>query len=123
MLRRRRRLCAALCFVGVLFAVDVAPVSAVGYYNLPGSFCQCFGYGNGAGHHACLVLGPSTPWGCCAPNEVRLPCPPRPSYDGYGCGNCGCSGGDPSLIEPSALPFNGPQFAPSPAAMRPQILR
>ena len=46
----------------------------IGYYNLPGNFCQCFGYGNGGGYHACLVLGPANCGGCCDQHEVRLAC-------------------------------------------------
>jgi hypothetical protein len=114
MLRCRLMLCTAMIAAGTWCGFAAAPASAVGYYNLPGTFCQCFGYGNGAGHHACLVLGPSTPWGCCATNEVRLPYPPQPTYD--------CSGGA-WLAEPTLLPPAGPQFAPSPVTMHPQILR
>ena len=50
MLRRRfTTLCAAMCAAVGLVAIAAAPAVAIGYYNLPGSFCQCFGYGNGAG--------------------------------------------------------------------------
>ena len=65
---------------------SASAASAIGYYNLPGSFCQCFGYGNGAGYHSCLVLGPSTCEGFCDTHEVRLPCPPQPPYGYYGAG-------------------------------------
>lgn len=108
-----------------VIALTASPVAAVGYYNLPGNFCQCFGYGNGAGYHSCLVLGPSTCWGCCAPNEVRLDCPPRPS--GYGCGcGYGYGGNDfaPVHYSPAPEPAASPtEYRPEPAAMRPQILR
>jgi hypothetical protein len=56
---------------------------AIGYWNMPGNFCQSWGYGWGAGHHACLTLGPITHEGLCAHNEVRLPCAPQPPYACY----------------------------------------
>lgn len=63
-----------------------SPAHAIGYWNIPGNFCQCAGYGWGAGYHACYVLGPPTCRGCCAHHEVRLPCAPQPPYASYGCG-------------------------------------
>jgi hypothetical protein len=112
----------AMLFVATaLFAAATAPSHAIGYYNLPGSFCQCFGYGNGAGHHACLVLGPISCQGFCATKEVRLECPPRPAYSCYGCGDCGVPEAGSWLNDPTLAPQ--PQPAPTPAAMRPQILR
>jgi hypothetical protein len=67
------------------FAMVTAPMAAhaVGYWNVPGNVCQCWGYGWGAGHHACLTLGPITNEGCFAHNEVRLPCAPQPPYACY----------------------------------------
>jgi hypothetical protein len=106
-----------------LFAISVSPASAIGYYNLPGSFCQCFGCGNGAGHHACLVLGPSSCCGCCATNEVRLQCPPQPPYGDYCNGQCGSMVRSTWLDEPTIPSPAGPELSPSPAAMQPQILR
>ena len=124
MLRRNfTQLLAALCAVAILGTLAVPSASAIGYYNLPGSFCQCFGYGKGAGYHACLVLGPSTAEGCCATNEVRLAYPPRPPYAYYGSYGCGPLGVETWLGEPTRLPSPGPQYSPGPAAMRPQILR
>jgi hypothetical protein len=120
MLQRRLKVCATICIVAGIAALGAGPASAGGYYNLPGSFCQCFGYGYGAGYHACLVLGPSTPSGFCVPNEVRLPYAPGPSYGCYGYGDCGSTNG---LADPAFVPTYGPPPAPSPAAMRPQILR
>jgi hypothetical protein len=123
MLRRRfTTLCAAICAAVGLMAIAAAPVWAIGYYNLPGSFCQCFGYGNGAGHHACLVLGPSTCSGLCTTNEVRLEYPPRPPYGCYG-GGCGTMESGTWLDEPTMAPPAGPVRSPAPAAMYPQILR
>jgi len=124
MLRRNLiRFGAALLAIAGTFAATIPTASAVGYYNLPGSFCQCFGYGNGAGYHSCLVLGPSTWNGFCAPHEVRIPYAPRPPYDWYRNCQCGPTGGESWFGEPTVLPSPGPQYAPGPAAMRPQILR
>ena len=98
-------------------ALATTPAAAIGYYNLPGNFCQCLGYGNGAGYHSCLVLGPITPHGCRDTNEVRLACPPRPSYDYYGGGYYGAPPYHPSM-SPTPVPYR-----PAPDAMRPQVLR
>jgi hypothetical protein len=57
---------------------------AIGYWNVPGNFCQCWGYGWGAGHHACLTLGPVSHEGLCAHNQVRLPYAPQPPHACYG---------------------------------------
>jgi hypothetical protein len=74
--------------VGVLLAAafSAVPVYAFGYWNVPSNFCQCAGYGLGAGYHACYVLGPSTLHDCFAHGEVRVPCAPQPAYS---CGDCG----------------------------------
>ena len=124
MLRRNSiRLGAALMIVAGMCAATIPAASAAGYYNLPGSFCQCFGYGNGAGYHSCLVLGPSTWDGFCAPNEVRLPYPPQPPYAYYRNCQCGPMDNGTWLSEPTMLPSPGPQPTPAPAAMRRQNLR
>ena len=121
--RRRFVHFAAACAVGLALAAAVEPALAIGYWNVPGNCCQWFGYGSGAGHHAPLVLGTPTVRGWWDRNEVRLPCPPGPPYGWYGGATCNCGYGGPSLMAPSLLPPAGPQLAPSPAAMRPQILR
>ncbi len=121
MLRRNLiRLGAAVLAVVGICSATIPSALAIGYYNLPGSFCQCLGYGNGAGYHSCLVLGPSTWAGFCAPNEVRLPCPPRPPYAWYCNCQCGPADGGSWLNEPAIAPAPGPQPAPdpTPAAMR-----
>ena len=64
--------------VAVVLCVT-APAQAIGYWNVPGNFCQCFGYGWGAGHHACFVLGPPNCDGFLAHGEVRLPHAPQPA--------------------------------------------
>lgn len=116
------------CLIVAGSALASASVAlAIGYYNLPGSFCQCFGYGNGAGYHSCLVLGPSSCWGFCDPNEVRLPCPPQPPYDYYSGGSCNpdargswLEGQVPmQMTTPAPLP----EPTPAPSAMRPQVQR
>lgn len=87
-----------VALVAVLFAT--APAHAVGYWNLPGNTCQCWGYGWGAGHHACLVLGPITHDGALAHNEVRLPHAPQPPYACYGCDNYNYDFRQPSQFAP-----------------------
>ncbi len=65
-------------------ALAMAPTAwAIGYWNIPGNFCQCAGYGWGAGHHACYVMGPINCKGFCTHHEVRLPCAPQPPYASY----------------------------------------
>jgi len=97
----------AIVVVASMFAATVRPSSALCYYNTPGNFCQCCGYGNGPGYHAPLVLGPPTYCEWFSYNAVRLPCPPGPpnycDYCGYGA-TCGCGAGEQSLLEPSAAP-------------------
>jgi hypothetical protein len=121
----RQRLCLVLIVAAGLFAslvVAVEPAAAISYYNVPGSFCQCFGYGNGAGHHACLVLGPSTCEGFCSTHEVRLECPPQPPYGYYNCALYGAASQGTWINEPVPVQV-APQPAPTPAAMRPQVHR
>jgi hypothetical protein len=109
-----------------ILAVALVPASAgaIGYYNLPGNFCQCFGYGVGAGYHAPLVLGPISNHGCFADNLRRLPYAPAPYCDwsarGYDGGECGCAIGEPSMLEPTVAPTEAPLPAPAlaPAAYR-----
>lgn len=127
MLRTRAiQLAAATGAAFGLLAVAPSSASAIGYYNVPGSFWQCVGYGNGAGHHACLMLGPLSCRGFCSTHEVRVACPPGPpnSYYGY-CAN-GWNGpmSEGSWIDgPTLPPPSSPEPMPEPAAMRPQILR
>ena len=94
---------ATLAALGVAGAVAPS-ASATGYWNLPGTICQCAGCGYGAGYHAPFVLGPIQPYGYCHHKEVRLPCPPRPPYLWHGCADGGCAADcQPSLFAPSAL--------------------
>jgi hypothetical protein len=116
----------AACLAAIVFvAASASSAWALGYYNLPGSFCQCFGYGNGAGHHACLVLGPSSCHGFCATNEVRLECPPQPPYRYYAGGECNSMTRGTWLEGPEQiqrpLPQPLPEPTPAPSAMRPQV--
>jgi hypothetical protein len=118
-----RRIALGLVMITACFGIllTAAPAAAIGYYNLPGNFCQWCGYGNGAGYHSCLVLGPSTCQGACSPNEVRLACPPQPPC--YGCGYYGSGYYAPPQYDGPAPRPAAAQYAPTPAAMRPQILR
>ena len=97
----------------VLLVISAAtmPAGATGYWNLPGSFCQCIGVGWGAGYHAPLVLGPIDYHHWCDHNEVRLPYSPA-SHCGYGYGGCGCLDCQPSRLEPNVLP--PPRSTPAP---------
>lgn len=103
---------------------------AIGYYNVPGSFCQCFGYGCGAGYHAPLCLGPVSCRGFCRHGVNRLPYRPYSPYAGCdcggGCAECGCNLDQPSVLEPAYVPApaTGPMVEPAtepvpePAAFR-----
>jgi len=113
-----------------LLAIGVArPAAAIGYFNVPGSFCQCMGYGNGAGHHSCLVLGPVSCQGFCSTHEVRVECPPQPPYAYYNNRYGGGSNGTwiqesvPVQFAPQPTPAAEPLPTPTPAAMRPQVQR
>jgi hypothetical protein len=107
---------AAIVVAACIAAVSVPQARGVGYWNEPGNFCQCVGYGKGAGYHAPFILGPPEHCGWFNPHEVRLACPPGPpSY--YNCGaTCGCSEDDQSLLEPVTAPIAEPQPAPAWAA-------
>jgi hypothetical protein len=117
---RHLRFFAALSAVAFV-ATMATSAPAAGYYNLPGSFCQCFGYGNGAGYHSCLVLGPSTCNGWCAPNEVRLECPPRPPYAYYGSPQCNSMNSGTWIQEPVQVEPAVAEPTPAPSAARPQV--
>jgi hypothetical protein len=67
--------------LAVVFAA--IPAHAVGYFNVPGNVAQWWGYGWGAGHHACFVLGPISHKGSFAHNHVRLRHVPQPAYGCY----------------------------------------
>jgi hypothetical protein len=105
-----RRAFASLAAVIAIFAAVAASEQAfaVGYWNVPGNFCQWHGYGFGAGYHAKLVLGPITCWDCFAHNEVRLPCALQPPYSCYCQSGCNCGYGQPSVLAPSAAPLAMP---------------
>ena len=108
-----RRLLARVAPIAALVAVLFAPAAAnaVGYWNLPGNTCQCWGYGWGAGHHACLVLGPIT-CDAFAHNEVRLPHAPQPPYACYHCDSYNYDFRQPS-------PFAPAEYQTSPQVMEP----
>jgi hypothetical protein len=95
------KIAAAIAVIGCVFGMPTPRASAVGYWNMPGNFCQCWGYGWGAGYHSCLVLGPPSCDGILNPHEVRLMCAPGPpSYCDHAT-NCGCA--SQSVFEPSTL--------------------
>jgi hypothetical protein len=99
------KLCGALTVALVLIALAPRPAMAIGYWNVPGNVCQCWGYGNGAGYHAPLVLGPLSCKGCLAHNERRLPYAPAPPCYWMGCGSqSGCAIGEPSMLESEVMP-------------------
>ena len=108
---------AAIVVAACTLAASVPQAKAIGYWNEPGNFCQCWGYGDGAGYHAPLVLGPPEHCGWFALHEVRLACPPGPPN--YCCNygaTCGYGESDQSLLEPSA-PSVQPQPTPASATL------
>ena len=83
-------LCRLIRVANVAFLLFVSfagtSASAIGYWNVPGNVAQWWGYGWGAGYHACLVLGPVSHKGAFAHRHVRLPHAPQPPYGCYdGC--------------------------------------
>jgi hypothetical protein len=120
---RRRSFCSlSLLLAAVVVGTSATPAWAIGHYNLPGSFCQCFGYGNGGGHHACLMLGPLSCEGFCATHEERLPYSPQPPYAYYGGGPCNAMGGASWLndgVQIQQAP--APEPTPAPQAARPRV--
>jgi hypothetical protein len=103
-----------------LVAIAAPSTLAIGYWNLPGNFCQCVGCGFGAGHHTSLVLGPADWNGFCAHNEVRLPYASSVPYSGCGTVNCGQHFAAPTLMEP--MPAQPVAPAPLPLTRRPRPL-
>jgi hypothetical protein len=118
-LRRIIRIAPIVALLAVLFGG--APAFAVGYWNLPGNFCQCTGYGWGAGHHACLVLGPITCGDCCAHHEVRLPCAPQPPYACYGCDSYNYDFRQPSQFGPVEYQTTPQIVEPTPDMASPSL--
>lgn len=119
-----RRLISNMLVAVVFVTIEVCEVSATGYWNVPSTICQCFGYGCGAGYHAPLVLGPSSCKGLLAINEQRLPHAPSPPCVGYHCQDYGFAAGQPAAVR-SASPalFQPPvSFVPPPVARQPRPL-
>lgn len=127
---QRITLALAVTSAAALIAFAAArPAAAIGYFNVPGSFCQCMGYGNGAGHHSCLVLGPMSCQGFCSTHEVRVECPPQPPYAYYnnlyraGSNGTWIQESVPVQFAPQSTPAAEPLPTPTPAGMRPQVQR
>jgi hypothetical protein len=125
--RKIFKLCLAIVVAACMAGFATSRADAVGYWNVPGNFCQCWGYGWGAGYHAPLVLGPPTYAGWLNPHEVRLACPPGPpcgySCESAGCSMGGCGEGDQSLLQPAALPVTNVQPTPMAASFSSPVLR
>ncbi len=100
-----------LILAAVVVMAFASSAGAVGYWNMPTSVNQWWGYGCGPGYHAPMVLGPMSARGLVRPEmERRLPCPPR-----GGCCDAGCDGWpDELMTEPMSLPDVGPQRLPAP---------
>jgi hypothetical protein len=84
-------------------------VNAVGYYNMPGDFCQWTGHGFSGGYHAPLVLGPVRFDGAVFPNVTRVSQSPNPygcvPYCGYEAGYGGDNSGATVMpMAPAAAP-------------------
>jgi len=117
------RLVIGLMAGAALTILDVAPAAAIGYWNMPGTFCQCFGCGWGAGYHAPLVLGPMSCEGFCGPDVVRLPSSPSAPH-GWQASHSLHDGPMPSpMFAPSVLSPATANPTPVPAAYRGPILR
>jgi hypothetical protein len=121
MVRRSSRILAALAAAASLLMLS-GSARAVGYWNVPGNFCQCWGYGWGAGHHACLTLGPITHEGCFAHNTDRLSYAPRPPYACYGAGSYNYDFRQPVDYAPVHYQSAPQQELPSEPEMTPEVL-
>jgi len=97
----------------VLFAVlfgGARSAIAVGYFNMPGDFCQWAGHGFSGGYHAPFVLGPVRTDGAVFPNVTRHSRAPNPyacaPYCGNGYSDYGSGMAVPTMVpmEPSAAP-------------------
>lgn len=121
-MRRRNWLVIATSAALVASLGLVENASAIGYWNMPGNFCQCAGYGWGAGYHACYALGPMSCNGFCAHHEVRLPYAPKPPCYAHGCDNGGYDFRQPIHYGPTdAAPPIDYQFAPPESALMPEL--
>ena len=98
---RRCRLIIGLMTAALLVLTSASSASAVGYWNLPGTYCQYYGYGNGPGYHVPMVLGPVACDGFFGMGVRRLPCPPTAMP--AGCVNCIASPTS-SLFQTTVLP-------------------
>lgn len=83
--------CGLVCTLMIAVAFGSARLAhAVGFYNMPGDFCQWTGHCFSGGYHAPLVLGPVRCDHAVFPNVTRLSQAPNP----YGCAPyCGYDGG------------------------------
>jgi len=106
-----------IAFTAFVVFAGASSASAMGYWNLPGNFCQWLGCGYSGGYHACYALGPIN-GGCCnAWNETRLPYAPNP----YACApnyGAGCGGYGRGVQSPTMIPTEH-QAATEPQAMLP----
>lgn len=94
--------------LGVAIAVAFGAIggqsaAAIGFWNMPGTFCQCMGYGNGPGYHAPLLLGPVSCDGFFAIDTHRLPAPPTAPRAWHVAAPAGCSAELSPLFQPSVL--------------------
>lgn len=104
----------------LVFMATTTPALAIGYWNVPGNSCQWWGCGWGAGHHACLMLGPSSCSDAFNHREVRLPHSPRPPYCYNGCGAYNYDFRQVPAIAPAVyeqspheiMPVTAPQLVP-----------
>jgi hypothetical protein len=121
----RRFSCIRGFAVVLVLLSTVKPALAIGYWNVPGNVAQWWGYGWGAGHHACYVLGPVSHKGAFAHHHRRLPYAPQPAYGCYDGCSCNYDFRQPSQFmqdEYSQPPqFGTPAPAPSSAPQSPTL--
>lgn len=109
----RQRFWPGLMCVVLVAALSVGTKSAdaVGYFNMPGDFCQWAGHGFSGGYHAPFVLGPVRTDHAVYPNVTRLSRAPNP----YACAPyCGVAGGGygSGIAAPTEMPLE-PQMMPA----------
>lgn len=103
-----RKHCLAVVGTGLALALIAGETAdAAGYWNLPGSLCQCLGCGYGPGYHAPMMLGPASHAGWCDHRVERLPYPPTPYRAWHDCQGASCGAATSPLFQPTALPNSG----------------
>jgi hypothetical protein len=113
--------CFAMSGATLLVCLGAERALAAGYWNVPSSWAQHMGYGNGGGYHAPFVLGPPNCRGYFRHNHYRVPYAPTARPYGNRCATCGESFASPTVLEPTPAPT--PVVVRTTRTSRPLFLR